>query len=131
MKRIGAVVMTILLLVQVSACSLVGKGSQRFSVNSHPPGALVFLDGNPVGATPLSTRIKRGDETSVMVRMDGYYPAMMTTSGSLSTLGIIDVVGGFIFLLPFFGLMSDAAWEQDPSTWTVVLVEENQKGRNE
>lgn len=58
----------------------------------------------------------------IEVRKTGYQTEYRYTHRMLSTLGILDVIGGAIFLLPFFGLFSSAAWEHDPSTYGVVFT---------
>ena len=42
----------------------------------------------------------------------------------MSTLGILDIVGGAIWLVPFFGLLSSAAYEHDPTEIGITLEPE-------
>lgn len=109
-------------LVSTTGCSLFAGGTQRYSVNSEPPGALVFINGANVGSTPLETRISRRNNAIVIVRKKGYYPATMTTSRDLSTVGAIDVIGGILILLPFIGLFSGGAYVQTPKQTFVNLA---------
>lgn len=46
--------MRLLLLVTILACTTTGCVSRRLTVRSNPPGALVELDGERIGFTPVS-----------------------------------------------------------------------------
>lgn len=105
----------------VCACSLFGPHMQTITVSSDPPGAEVRLNGDAVGTTPLRTQVARRDDLLVELRKPGYQTAYRHAERTLSTLGILDIVGGALILLPFLGLLSPAAWEQDPSTFGITL----------
>lgn len=109
-------------LFSLSGCSLVAGGTQRYSVSSEPPGALVFINGNNVGSTPLETRISRRNNAIVIVRKKGYHSATLTTSRDLSTIGAIDVIAGVFLLVPFLGLFSGGAYVQTPKQTFVNLA---------
>jgi PEGA domain-containing protein len=107
------------------ACSLFGPHSQTITVSSSPPGASVYVNGENVGTTPLRTKVPRREELLVEVRKPGYQTAYRTADRTLSTLGMLDIVGGFFLLVPFFGLLSPAAWVNEPETFGITLDREN------
>jgi hypothetical protein len=111
------------------ACSTFGPRTQTIIVSSDPPGAEVRFNGNAVGTTPLQAQVGRGDELLVEVSKPGYQTAYRNAQRRLSTLGIVDVIGGAIILLPFLGLLSSAAWEQDPATFGITLDPEGAPAR--
>jgi hypothetical protein len=113
-----------LLAVYAVGCSFVVPPNQSITINSNPSGAEVHLNGNFVGVTPGQYSVPRNQEQNVMITKDGYNPAMRTTTRQLSTTGILDIIGGILFLLPFLGLLSAGAWEQTPDNITVTLVEQ-------
>jgi len=102
-------------------CSLFGSWKQTVTVSSDPPEARVILNGASIGTTPLQHEVKRRGDLFLEIQKPGYKSQYRTTSRRLSTLGILDVIGGAIFLLPFLGLISPAAWEQDPSAFGITL----------
>lgn len=55
------------------------------------------------------------------VHKTGYTPQTRVTGRKLSSVGIVDVIGGAFFLLPLLGLIAPGAWEQDPSTIGITL----------
>lgn len=97
---------------------------QTLTISSDPPGARVLVNGESVGTAPLRVQVRRSEDVLIEVRKAGYQTGCRTSHRSLSTLGIIDVVGGSIILFPFFGLLSSAAWEHEPATHAFSLEAE-------
>lgn len=108
--------------ILLAGCSLFGPWTQTITVSSDPSGATVLVNGSPAGHTPLRYQVPRREDLLLEVRLPGYQTEYRTSSRSLSTLGTLDLIGGAFILLPFFGLLSPAAWEQEPSTFGVVLT---------
>lgn len=109
------------MLCYTAGCSLFGPRSESIGVSSDPPGARVIASGKPVGTTPLYFEAQRGDNLLIEVQKSGYQTQYRTLSRRMSTLGILDVVGGAIWLVPFFGLLSSAAYEHDPAEIGITL----------
>jgi hypothetical protein len=103
-------------------CSLFGPRMQTITVSSEPSAAIVIVNGNRVGKTPLRHQVRRGEDLLLEVRKEGYEVYYRSSHRTLSTLGILDVIGGSIILAPFFGLFSAAAWEHEPSTFGLILT---------
>lgn len=127
MKQIVARFLIVVMTLASCSCSYLGHRTQPLAVKSNPDGAMVFINGNLAGTTPYETRINRGRTVTIVLRKEGYYPATVTTSGDLSTLGVIDTIGGMILLLPFIGLFSSGAYRQQPDVWSVTLVETSRR----
>ena len=80
-----------------------------------------MASGVSVGTTPIQFEVHRGDNLFLEIHKPGYQTQYRTSSRRLSTLGILDVVGGAILLLPLIGLISAGAWEHDPAQFGVTL----------
>lgn len=106
-----------------SGCSLFGPWKQTLTISSDPPDASVVMNGDFVGTTPLKHRVHRWDKLLIEIRKEGYKTHFIWSPShpSPSTLGILDMVGGCIILLPFVGLLSPAAWEHNPAVFGVTL----------
>lgn len=48
------------------------RDSTTVSIETEPPGALVFLDGNYFGQTPIANRAAEAESTTVRVQLEGY-----------------------------------------------------------
>ena len=118
-----AIQRTIALVVglSLSGCSLFGPRMQTIAVSSDPTGAPVFINSERVGNTPLRHQVRRSDDLLVEVRADGYQYGYRTSSRGLSTVGLVDLLGGSVFLIPLIGLISPAAWQHEPSTFVITL----------
>lgn len=110
--------------VNLTGCSIFGGSSQPLMVNSDPPGANVLINGISTGTTPLQHQVSRRGDLTLDVYKAGYTSQVRSTSRKLSSLGIVDVVGGAIFLLPLLGLIAPGAWEQDPAVFNLTLEPE-------
>ncbi|TKB90401.1 MAG: PEGA domain-containing protein [Nitrospira sp.] len=113
-QQYSRVLMILLSTIALAGCSFFGGSSQNFTVSSSPTGATVRINGQQIGVTPLQHQVPRRGELLVEVEKPGYKSQFRQTSKKLSGLGIADVVGGSVILLPLIGLVSPGAWEQDP-----------------
>jgi len=109
----------------VTACSIFGGSSQALTVNSDPSGANVLINGALAGTTPLQHQVPRRGDLTVEVQKAGFKPQSRMTGRKLSSVGIVDVIGGALFLLPLLGLIAPGAWEQDPGAIAVTLEPDN------
>ena len=103
-------------------CSLFGSSMQTIRIDSYPREAEVYVNDEHAGQTPLALQVHRGEEVLIKVMKDGYDMRFITTSRSLSTLGMLDVVGGAAIIIPLIGLLSPAAWRHQPPTCMFKLT---------
>jgi hypothetical protein len=106
----------------LSACSLFGPRMQTITVSSDPTGATVTANGVRLGNTPIRAQVQRSEDLLIEVRKPGYQTEFRTGDRTLSTLGILDVIGGWLLLVPFFGLLSSAAWKHEPDVYGIVMT---------
>jgi len=52
--------------------TVLGSKQHDFSFNSAPTGAQVFVDGNPVGTTPLTVNLSNTQSHTVVFKKEGY-----------------------------------------------------------
>ena len=121
--RNAARALLLVLMVELSGCSLFVSSRQRITVSSDPSGAEVLVNGENLGGSPATGTIRRDEPATIMVRKKGYETVTRSTSGRLSAWGIVDIIGGVIWLVPFFGLLGAGAWKQEPTNIAVVLPE--------
>jgi hypothetical protein len=120
-KNISRRCLGMLLMIYMTGCSFMVPWNQNFSVASEPPGARVTVNGKVLGSTPLTYTARRYQQQSVIVAKEGYVPQTRATAKTVSRVGIADLIGGSLILLPFLGLLAPGAWEQNPENITFVL----------
>lgn len=74
-RNLKKLVSLIILIAFASACA-----PHQAMIHSDPPGAMVIIDGEEVGATPLAYdyRLSNGEDHEVTIAHDGYEPVDMT-----------------------------------------------------
>jgi len=84
--------------VLLVACATAVQGTtQKVSVRSTPPGAVVSVDGNAVGITPAFVELTRGDEHHLRIEAEEYQPYETTFTHSMNgwVLGNV-LLGGIV-----------------------------------
>jgi hypothetical protein len=125
--RCCSIVLLISLLLQTTACSFFASKTQTLNVISEPSGAQVQINGSMVGVTPLQYELSRYSDASLLITKKGYEPQQRYLSKSISTVGIVDIIGGVLIIIPIIGLLAPGAWELERNNISVVLPEASQR----
>lgn len=121
MKKVSSILCSMsLMALIVTGCATVTKGpSQMISINSNVSGANVFVDGQLVGTTPFSGKVKKGGEL-VKVEKSGYVTATVALSKSLEpTFWGNIIIGGTLGSVTDFA--SGSAYSYAPASYQVDL----------
>jgi hypothetical protein len=71
--------------IAITGCASIMHGStQKVGISSTPTGAMVTVDNQQLGKTPIFANLKRKNEHIVMIEMPGYQPASLTLTKSVS-----------------------------------------------
>jgi len=102
-KKIMGKVISVFLIISLvlSGCATIINGtSQYVGISSNPAYATVLIDGQLLGKTPLTADLKRKDNHSIIIELDGYMPYSGTFSKQVSgwVFGNI-LIGGLIGLV--------------------------------
>lgn len=121
--RAGAIAAAVLM---TSGCATLQNGTaQRIRVNSTPPGAQVFLNGQPVGTTPTQIVVsRRNREPVIRVERDGFSPFEQTLQRRGARSVLWNVALG-VFLVPVTGRLlldhddANPTFPQTLAAWSV------------
>jgi hypothetical protein len=95
---------TLLFCILFANCATIFSGStQMVTLESSPPDAEVYINGNFFGKTPLSTPLPKDASHSVLIRKYGYYDSNLYIGKSVAQFWLIlDILGGlpFVFFVP-------------------------------
>ena len=61
---------------------------QNVGIESDPPGAQIYLDGNPVAKTPTKLQVGRDRAHTIYLKRDGYKPELVVMDRHTATDGI-------------------------------------------
>jgi len=110
--------LTVALLAQ--SCSLFVPSMTALSITASDPRADIYVDGAQVGRGTASTRVKRNESHSIMAKV-GDRVGVANVGTSVSATGILDIVGGVFFLIPFIGIAGPGFYSLDSNHITVVV----------
>ncbi|WP_290564896.1 hypothetical protein [Akkermansia sp.] len=100
------------------SCSLFSSGKQTIKIVANDPNATIFVNGEPVGKGIVTTTLKKNKSAAITAK-SGNKNGVAVVDSELSTTGVLDIVGGCIFLLPFLGFCSGGAWQLEQETVAV------------
>jgi len=120
MVRLVAVVLCATVLLSQSGCSFFGNTLQALTVTCADKDAELYIDGNVVGKGTVQVLVAR-DQNHLVMGKKGDRSQTLIVGTKLSTLGILDIIGGFFLLLPFLGLTAAGSRTLDKDIVTIVL----------
>ncbi len=120
MRRILALLLTPALAISSAGCSLAGSATQSVTIIPSHPKAQVIIDGVPKGTGIQSVELSRKRSHSVLAQCKDS-SGVATIYRELSTTGILDIIGGFLILVPFIGLFAPGAYELSPENVSVAI----------
>lgn len=100
-------------------CSAFAPRYQSLTVTATETDAQIFINGLPAGKGRAVTRVPRDQDVALMAKKDGFEVSTKEVPSYLGKLGILDIVGGIIWLVPFVGLFFPGS--QDLDTYNVTL----------
>jgi hypothetical protein len=106
-----SLVLVPLFFVTVAGCAAVlGSKQKDFDLNSNPPGADVYLNGNRLGTTPINVKLSNQATHTFVFRREGYREATCTLNrGTGAGWVILDVLTG---LVPVVIDAATGSWSQ-------------------
>ena len=123
MKKIIAL---FLALFYLSACSMFLPSQQRVTVLTNVPNAKIYANGELVRiGQEADFYAKRNSNAQIMVTANGYYPVYRQIGSELNTAGILDILGGIIWLVPFIGLCFPGSKSLDNTNVAIQMVPNN------
>lgn len=118
MKRIFTVLLTSIL---ITSCAGVFKGTeQTLTFTSEPSGAEVMLDGQSLGVTPLSVKVKKNKYDTVMLKLAGHKTVTRPLEKSYDAVALVNV----FWDSSTTDLITGAAYEYSPNTYYFKLETE-------
>lgn len=105
-KRIVALSCTLAL----ASCSFLGSHTQSIQITVNDPDAVICVNGEPVGKGSVLADVPIQNSTVISAEHGSKYTNIVL-SRTLSPVGAIDMVAGYVLLIPFIGLASPGAYK--------------------
>jgi hypothetical protein len=100
-----------------SCATIISGTSQAISIDSNIPGATVKIEGNSVGVTPFTGKVKRQKEALAVVSKDGYQSQTLVLTTSYNPVAILSIVWDYSTT----DCLTGAVWEYAPNSYYVDL----------
>ena len=89
-------------LVLLTGCAtLFGGGPDDVTIMSHPPGAVIRVNGNVVGQTPMSLAFDRSSPALIQLDLPGYRPEAYALKKSFNTWAILNLTDFIGWIVDF------------------------------
>lgn len=112
--KLKAVLCSVFLAVSSFGCATVFKGSsQVVTFNSEPQGAVVVLDGIPMGVTPVSLSLKKNRYKTVMLKKDGFQVITQPLQTGYDAVALVNV----LWDCSTTDLITGNAYEYEPNSY--------------
>ena len=92
-------------------------------VSCDPENSIASVNGESK-ASPATFKAVTNKDIDVSCQKPGYITSSRKVRTHITTSGVFDAIGGFLFLFPAVGLLSPGAWELDETTFEMTLVEQ-------
>lgn len=112
--------LSLAIIIGAQGCSAFRPHTQMVNIYCDPEDALLQVNGERQNTTD-QIEVPRNRQLSVQCSKSGYHPASKTVGTHLSTTGVLDIIGIFIFLLPGIGLFTPGAWDLDQTEISLQL----------
>ena len=103
-----------------TGCSMFVGSKQSLGVTCSELEAQIFVDGEFAGTGAGTVSVSRDETHTIMARL-GDRVAVRSVGKGFSTTGILDIVGGLFWLVPFVGLAFPGAYSLEEDNVALLL----------
>jgi len=115
--KIQSILLVSLVALLTSCAGIINGTSQSITVTSTPEGAEVFIDGNNMGETPLTVKLKKNKYDNIMVKKSGYKTVTRPISKVYDNTALLNI----FWDLSTTDMITGAAYEYEPSNYNFTL----------
>ena len=112
---------SILLSLVITGCSCFVPGKQTLTISVTPADSILFINGQFAPDRPVIAKVARDSRVQLKCMKEGYYPYEASVGEMLSTTGMLDAIGGFLWLVPFAGIFTPGAYCLEDDEINIVL----------
>jgi hypothetical protein len=121
MRTARSLLLCLTILTSQTACSLFSPHQELISATASERDAEIYINGTFVGKGVGSLQVQRDQAAAIMVTKKGFIPQTTSVPVRFSTTGILDILGGCTWLIPFIGATSPGFWQHETTNVSVVL----------
>ncbi|NIQ93218.1 MAG: hypothetical protein GWO11_02580 [Desulfuromonadales bacterium] len=107
----------------LTGCSAFAPATQTVSISANVPEVKAVVNGQ-THVLPVSLEMKSDENVSINAYKEGYEPAHASLRPTISTTGVLDIIGGLLCLVPAIGIATPGAWDLHPATVNLTMIPE-------
>ena len=108
----------------MGGCSLFNWTDTPLHVQTSESDAQIYINGDYIGKGEIQTRVPRHKYVSVVVKKKGFKTVEQELAYTPGTVGAIDIIGGFIWYVPYIGLFFPGAYALAEDDITILMEKE-------
>ena len=118
MKKILLNLSIVSVLILLTGCATVFSGTkQTITFESSPSGASLYLDGEKVGVTPFTDKLKKNKYSSFRIELDGYETISRSIGKDVDLVALLSI----FWDLGTTDLATGSAWKYDRNSYYIEL----------
>ena len=119
-QQVISLTLSVAICVHCTGCSLFVPSMQAVSISANDPAAEIHVDGQLRGKGTVAMQLKRNKSHTVLAKVDDR-AASANIGTKISGTGVLDIVGGIFFLIPFLGVLGPGFWELDQDNIVLAI----------
>ena len=101
-------------------CSLMVPRTTTLTITASDPDAEIYVNGALVGRGVATPKVARNESHGITARV-GDRVGAASVGTRVSALGVLDILGGILWLVPFVGIAGPGFFELDSTAVTVMV----------
>ena len=120
LKQLSVNSLSLMLPFVLIGCSAFQSRTQMIQVNCDVPDATILVNGT-MYRSPAQIEVNRNNDISITAQKEGYQTYQKTIGNHFNTIGTLDALGTFFFLVPAIGLFTPGAWSINETDVNIQL----------
>jgi len=104
-----------------TGCSLFVPVDQSVTIRPSDPTAEILINGKSVGSGTVSTTLRRNKSHAVIAGTPSGKSGTAKIDPKISGAGVLDIAGGFLFLIPFLAAFGPGFFDLNQTDVSVIL----------
>ena len=117
-------ILIFVLMFLICGCSMFNWTDTPLCVQTSEPDAKIYINGRYMGDGSIQTKVPRHTYVSVTAKKEGFKTAEREIAYTPGTVGAIDIIGGFIWYVPYIGLFFSGAYKLAEDDICILMEKE-------
>ena len=123
MKKYGILILVAVLIAGFSSCATIFTGTtQNVNFDSNQKGAIVRVNGQPVGSTPCNVSVKKSSKATIHFSKEGYEDNLVELKGRFNATSLLGILLDWGIISIPTDFITGAAWKYSNTSVYAQLI---------